>query len=619
MTDDEVRSLVARLDSEYDRLHVAKEDAFWAAYMDLTDHPQQARETLGEREIELQRFLQDPARRRSIEQARQHASTTGPSLDADLKLAIEGWCATFAAHGIDSAEGQAISEEIVHQETALAAARGAMELGYTVPGSAKVRASSVELGGMLRTDPDPVRRRAAWEGLRDIERHVLASGFCELVRNRNRLGRSQGGEDYYDWKTRRTEGMSKREIFELLDELEVATRDAGQRALSALRARPEVDVTPWNVLHAISGEIRTRWNPYFPFSESFDRWGRSFTAMGCRFRGATLVLDLLDRPGKYENGFMHGPVTAWRRPEGFRAARIHFTANAIPKQIGAGQRALETLFHEGGHAVHFANIDMPSPCFAQEFAPTSVAYAEIQSMFMDALIGDADWLRCYARNLQGEAPPFELIQAGIEAEQPFAAWSTRAMLVVPYAERAIYELPDEQLNPDNVLRVCREVERKLLGQESHRPVLSVPHLLAGESSAYYHGYVLAEMGVHQTRAWFQEHYGRIVDEPAVGPTLCQRYWAPGNRYTLHTYLQRMTGDRLSPHAMAQRLNRSVADAITEARQAYDRVAGSSGYTGPVELDAAISVVHGRQTIADTRQESFESAASRFRDWIQSLS
>ena len=37
------------------------------------------------------------------------------------------------------------------------------------------------------------------------------------------------------------------------------------------------------------------------------------------------------------------------------------------------------------------------------------------------------------------------------------------------------------------------------GGLSARPLLSVPHLLSDEASCYYHGYVLAEMAVHQTR------------------------------------------------------------------------------------------------------------------------
>jgi hypothetical protein len=47
--------------------------------------------------------------------------------------------------------------------------------------------------------------------------------------------------------------------------------------------------------------------------------------------------------------------------------------------------------HEAGHAAHFANIVQPSPMFSQERAPTSVAYAENQSMFLDSLVADAAW------------------------------------------------------------------------------------------------------------------------------------------------------------------------------------------------------------------------------------
>jgi hypothetical protein len=32
----------------------------------------------------------------------------------------------------------------------------------------------------------------------------------------------------------------------------------------------------------------------------------------------------------------------------------------------------------------------------------------------------------------------------------------------------------------------------------------VPHILADESAAYYHGYVLAEMSVQQTRKHFEK-------------------------------------------------------------------------------------------------------------------
>jgi hypothetical protein len=67
----------------------------------------------------------------------------------------------------------------------------------------------------------------------------------------------------------------------------------------------------------------------------------------------------------------------------------------------------------------------------------------------------------------------------------------------------------------------------LLIELSHFHILLC--LLQDESSAYYHGYVLAEMSVHQTRAHFLRKYGRLVDEPRVGQDLAEYYWKSGNR------------------------------------------------------------------------------------------
>ena len=114
--------------------------------------------------------------------------------------------------------------------------------------------------------------------------------------------------------------------------------------------------------------------------------------MGIGYRGATMNLDLLDRKGKYSNGFCHWPQPSWVKPDGaFQSSTANFTSLADPSAIGSGKTALATLMHEAGHAAHFANIVQPSPLFSQERAPTSVAYAENQSMFLDSLVSDAAW------------------------------------------------------------------------------------------------------------------------------------------------------------------------------------------------------------------------------------
>lgn len=600
-----------RLDVEYARKHTAKEDAFWASKMGTGTDPSRAQAALDTLEVELHAFLQD------AEHLRHARALAAAAETPDDRIRAAGWVRTFEAHAIDSAAGRSLAAELIADEGRLERARGAMPLGYHDPQHGFVQASSVKLSTLLRANPDETVRRAAWEGLRSIEPYVLSHGFLEIVKKRNALGRMLGAEDYYDWKTRRVESMSKAQVFALLDELERDTREAASRAIRELGARHGREhVTPWNIQYLVSGDTTRDQDPYFPFREAISRWGRSFAALGITFRGATLVLDLLDRKGKYENGFMHGPVVAWRRGHTFQPARIHFTANAIPGMVGSGHRAMATLFHEGGHAAHFANVDMPSPCFGQEFAPTSVAFAETQSMFCDSLLDDADWQRRYALDADGQPMPAGLIDRAIEAEQPFAAWQARAMLAVCYGEKAIYEIPDAQLTPERVLAELRAVEQRLLLLDgSPRPILAVPHLLSGDSSAYYHGYVLAEMAMHQARAFFVERDGHLVDNPRVGPTLADAWWKPGNSQPFDVLMTRVLGSGLSARAFAHQVNRDVDTATRDAHAAIDRLARVPPFDARVDLGAAIQVVHGRETIATLHAGDFEAFSLDFAQWI----
>jgi Zn-dependent oligopeptidase len=607
------------LNRSYEQLHTAKEDAFWAAKMGLADDAGAAQEENDRREIELQRFMRDPER---LTRARDELART---TDETARTALAGWVETFEAHVIEGTDAGALADEIVADEGQLERARGEMDLGYRAPSGEHVSASSVKLGVMLRSEPDEALRKAAWEGLGSIEPYVIEHGFLDLIRKRNRLGRALGGEDYYDWKTQRVERMSKAEVFALLDQLEERTRDSARRSLRELRAEHGDDAArPWNINWFVSGDATREQDPYFPFGAALERWGRSFAALGIEYRGAELVLDLVDRQGKYENGFMHGPVVAWRDEGRLTPARIHFTANAIPGMVGSGHRATATLFHEGGHAAHFANIDMPAPCFGQEFAPTSVGFSETQSMFLDSLIDDADWQRRYARDAAGEPMPVEVIEKALRARQPFAAWGTRSMLAVCYAEKALYEIPDDELTAERALETLREVERRMLflDEGSPRPVLSVPHLLAGDSSAYYHGYVLAEMAVHQTRDFFVARDGYLVDNPRIGPELRDAYWRPGNSRSFDQLVRDLIGAPLAAQALAERVNRTADQAVAEARASIERLESVPAPTGPVTLAARIRVVHGRETVAELDPtgdtDAFGAFAQRFADWVTEL-
>lgn len=601
------------LKHDFTTLLVTKEDRFWVAKMGLADDKNAAQDQLGEAEIALNGYLQDPER---LTRLKALAGTGTP----DEERVLAGWLAVFGANTIDSAEGRKLSAELVALEQELQKKRGAMPLGFTDPDSgAHVAASSNKLALMLRNDGDPRRRKAAYEGLRSIEPYVLNAGFLEIVKLRNRLGRMLGFEDYYDWRVSVVERMPKKRIFAVLHDLATRTKARTQAELATFAKKHGAGaLEPWNFLYLRSGELMRELDPYFPFAKSFERWGRSFHALGVRYRNATLTLDLIDRPGKYENGFMHGPSPAYFDRGTWRPARINFTANAVPGQVGSGLKATETFFHEGGHAAHFANVLQDAPCFSHEFAPTSIAYAETQSMFMDALLEDADWRARYAKNARGEPMPMSLIEAAIREQQPFKGWEVRSLMTVPFAERALYELSDAELTPDRVLEIFRTTERDLQGLTAGvRPVLAVPHLLAGESSAYYHAYVMAEMAVAQTRAAFLKRDGHLVDNPKVGEDMARHYWACGNSKTFDETLLALTGATLAADALVEECNATTDEKLAQARAAVARLALLPGRHDAVNLEATIRVMHGHEQVATTEGTTFAAACEAFERWIQS--
>ena len=606
--------LLADLNRQYLDAHVSKEEAFWAQKMGLSSYVEGSLESA---EIAFVALTGDERWLPRID-----AELARSDLGTEERVGLRGWRRFFEVNVIDRPEAKRLQQEIIKMEGELERARAAMKLGYVDPESgARAPADYLKLMLVQRTAESEAVRKAAHAALASIETEVLRRGFLEVVKQRNRLGRMLGYEDYYDFKVSRNEGFGKKKLFSVLDDLARDTRDAGKRAVEALaKEKGEGARVAHNYGFFSAGTLTAQLDPYFPFQSALGRWGRSFHNLGIRYHGAALTLDLLSRPGKYENGFMHGPFPGYVEGGKLLPSKINFTSLGAPGQVGSGFSMLHTLFHEGGHAAHFSNILMPAPCFSQEFAPTSVAFAETQSMFCDSLVQDVDWRARYAKNAAGEPIPRELLRRGVELNQKFFANMIRQMLVVPYVERAIYEMSEAELTPENVLRAAREIERDLLFlDKSPRPTLSIPHLISGDSSAYYHGYVLAEMAVHQTRAFFLERDGHLVDNPRIGPDLREHYWKPGNSRTLFEFVQDLTGKPFSADAIVRLANRSVAEALEIAERAIAREREIPRPNEPIALDARIAIIHGDEVVASNHAgESFAELEARFAKWLAKL-
>lgn len=603
---------------EYERVHKTFEDQFWGTKMALTGGTFSS-EKLSSSKDDMEAFLRDQERHQKVQEYLAKGEGT-----EEQKKTLKIFDRTFSCYLMKSEAATTLRSKITQMESQLEEKRNKMSLGYqeVVDGKKRfVELSSVGLRNKMRTSDSEEVRKACFEGLRGIGPFVLDAGFADIVKERNRLARMLGYEDFYDYKVTQAEGFGKAKLFEVLDGLEKRTRELQKKARATLaKEKGECALEPWNTGYMMAGDLTKRQDPYFPFEQAVEMWARSFAAMGINYRGTTMTLDLLDRKGKYSNGFCHWPQPAWRRPSGdWQPSSANFTSLADPAAVGSGQTALTTLMHEAGHAAHFANIDQASPLFSQERAPTSVAYAENQSMFLDSLCGDAAWQARYCRDRAGNPIPWALIEESIRTKGPFEVFELGRMLVVPFFERALYELPEGELTPQRILDLADEIENRIQGGLAPRPVLSVPHILSDESSCYYHGYVLAEMSVHQTREYFLRVHGSIVDNPKVGEVLTENYWRCGNAEMFFDLVERLTGKPLTGDDWIKVLEEDIEARVKEERAAYDKSSAlpNPREGGDVDLGMCMRLVDGDVLIAESGSgKSVLQACTQFQNYLK---
>ena len=613
-------AFISSFNADYARIHESYENNFWETKMNLEGNSTDA---LTKSFNELEAFLGDQS---ALETTRKLLAGTDGSVTEDQKVILRQIEKTLLCYIVESAEARAVRESAVGKENAMNSARNKLKLTYVEEDGKVTDATPTVLRTKIRSSSDESVRKSCWEATRTVGPFLLANGFPQIIAERNKFARTLGFVDFYDMKVTQAEGFDKKTCFEMLDGLEKATRPILDDALKKLEADKGADaLKPWNLSYALSGELSRELDPYFPFENAPEVWGRSFAAMGIRYRDTVMRLDLCDRVGKYPNGFCHWPVAPHVGQDGkWNPSRANFTSLATPDEVGSGNTALTTLMHEGGHAAHFANITQGSPLFSQERAPFSVSLAETQSMFLDSLCGDAAWLGRYARDRSDRPVPWSLLERSIKEKHPYEVFQLRGMIAVPYFEKALYEMDESELTAENIAAVADEIETKIQGGLAARPLLSVPHITSDESSCYYHGYVFAEMAVHQTRAHFLRKYenaGGIVDNPAVGPELEANYWRagsgdPGFLRMVHD----LTGAPLSHDAWVGSLGKSVDDLIKEERAEYDAAVAAGPATAnakEVDLGMRALFVHGDDTIADSAEEAngYLGACATFKKWV----
>ena len=278
-------------------------------------------EQLSATKKDMEDLLSDPETLKQAKQFRKQmmsssssSSSTASTSTLTLTRTLDCLIRTMSCYSMpDSAK--TIREETSKLESQLEAARNNMTLGYTDPTTTTTTAmqdtfhamSSVGLRNVIRTHTNEAVRQAAYQqGLAAIGPFVLEHGFVEIVKKRNQLAKQLGFEDYYDYKVTHAEGFNKKRLFEILDGLEQGTRPIMQAARHTFVETYGKDaLLPWNMSFVMSGSVMKQMDPYFRFGKAVEQYIRSYAALGIQYEQSELNLDLLDRPGKYSNGFCH--------------------------------------------------------------------------------------------------------------------------------------------------------------------------------------------------------------------------------------------------------------------------------------------------------------------------
>ncbi len=504
-----------------------------------------------------------------------------------------------------------IKKEIDAIETQMHKNRTNRKEGYVDPKTKKfVKASELKMYSMMRTHSDESLRKACFEATEQLA-HTNLDLYVRYVGLLNQYARALGYEDFYAFKIMQEEGMTKDELFAIFDEIYEKTKYAFKDIRNLEKHKPRLR-KPWNFGFMMSGDFAKEEDQYFPFEEAVSRWGRSFAALGIDFKKAKLQLDLLDREGKYSNGFCHWPELVHYKKGKRMPGSSNFTCNVVLDQPGSAFQGYNTLFHEGGHAAHFLNTVQTETCLNHEYPPMSTAWAETQSMFIDSILSSYEWKSRYAKNTNDTAYPFDLHKRKLERLHVTAPLGLMGILFVTNFEREVYA--EKNLTSQKVISIAQKVWQKYFDRsESSLYILNVPHLYSWTSACSYQGYGLATLALSQWREYFYKKYNYIVDNKKVGKEM-EKVWKLGASKTFKEFVVLATGKKLSAKAWLSVATMPLSKMLSTAKKREAYLQKIPTHKSAINLNASVAMVSGKDIVADNKR-SFEVMASRYAGWI----
>lgn len=393
----------------------------------------------------------------------------------------------------------------------------------------------------LRETDKSTDRRMAWEATKQIGVEV-ESQIRELARLRNRAATHLGFRDHFALALSTGE-LSEERLITTLEEVDRATAapfaawkhdlDTGlaERFGCAIG-----DLRSWHYDDPFFQDAQTYGtvdlDPYFAEVDLEDLTIRTYSGMGLDIRSAMKASDLLPRDRKSQHAFCIDVD---------HEGDVRVLCNNTPSE-----RWAETMLHEFGHAIYDLEVSPQLPWLLRTMHPLAT---EGIAMLFGRLTRNPEWLIKIlgVPETEVETLTAALVTTRRAALLVFARW----VLVMTTFERALYEDPERDLNTlwwDLVERfqgISRPEGRDQPDWASKLHLALAP--------VYYQNYLYGELVASQLQACLNANFGGIVDRPAAGALLRDRFFAPGQSLRWDQLVEHVTGEPLSVRHLANEL------------------------------------------------------------------
>ena len=503
-----------RIEAELRPLYSAASRAAWEVNV-LASGENEARQI--ERETAVSDYLADPERFALLEQARVEA-TGSERRRLDL----------LRTSFVPSQVPAELRTRIIELEAAVGM-RFSRHRGVV----AGRRVDDNEILGILRKSGDAVERREAWEASKTIGA-VVADDVRELARLRNEAARAVGYRDWFALSVATAE-MDEERLFATLDEVDGVTagpfadwkRELDERLAIRFGCRV-TELAPWHYADPFFQEVPVEGgidiDPLLAERDTVALSERTFTGIGLETRAVLDRSDLYPRDDKCQHAFCIDID---------REGDVRVLANVVP-----GQRWLDTMLHELGHATFDLGIDPTLPWLLRD---CHTVVTEGIAILMGRLASDGEWLE---RVLGAEPADLAAIAADLRAARAaemlaFARW----VLVMTNFERSLYADPDSDLDARWLELVARYQLIPAPAGRSNADWAAKIHVAC--APVYYHCYLYGHLVASQLSATLERECGGLVDRPAAGALLRERIFHPGQSVRWDHLLEQATDEPLT--------------------------------------------------------------------------